>query len=525
MKIKFLGAAGEVTGSSYLVESDGKKLLVDCGMHQGKSESENESPFAVPPSLIDAVLLTHAHMDHSGRLPQLVKNGFKGKIWLTTPTRELVPVLWHDSARLMREDSEWKSRKNARRGLPTVVPLYDEYDVENAIKKLSSLSYDEDIEVLPGVSVRYRDAGHIIGSAMLEVTLQEGDKSVKLAFSGDLGPMKTVMERHPANVSSADYVIMESTYGDRLHKTNEETRQEFREVLKKCIGSGGKVMIPSFAVDRAQRLLYEMNLMQDEGILPANLPIYFDSPMATKTTEVYKAHTDLLSTEIQNYIASGKEPFSPVGLQIIGSVDESKKINEIKNAVVIAGSGMCNGGRIVHHLKNGLANKNNSVIFVGYQAQGTLGRKLVDGQKLLRVAGEEVSVGAQIHTINGFSAHGDQNDLLSWARNFNSNPTYIITHGEMKSSLAFSEKLRDEGRKTFVPKRNDELELVPAGVQTLVELHEDLEKKQEKEAERTLRIIAMTVSVIEESEKNLDDIMPLLISARTLLETAKEKLA
>ena len=235
MNIKFLGAAGEVTGSAYLIECAGMRFIVDYGMHQGKNEKDNFIPFPVPPSTIDAVLLTHAHMDHSGRIPLLVKNGFDGKVWCTTPTRELIPILWYDSANLMREDAEWETRKNSRKGLGVVTPLYDENDVDDAIKKLNSISYDENIEVLPGVSVRYRDAGHIIGSAMLEITLNEGDKTVKLAFSGDIGPMKTVMERHPATLSSADYVIIESTYGDRLHKSNEETRQEFQDVLSSAI--------------------------------------------------------------------------------------------------------------------------------------------------------------------------------------------------------------------------------------------------------------------------------------------------
>jgi len=525
MNIKFLGAAGEVTGSAYLIECAGKKFLVDCGMHQGKDEKENSIPFPIPPSAIDAVLLTHAHMDHSGRVPLLVKNGFKGKVWVTTPTRELIPILWYDSANLMREDAEWETRKNSRKGLGPVTPLYNENDVDNAIKKLSSISYDENIEVLPGISVRYRDAGHIIGSAMLEITLNEGKKTVKLAFSGDIGPMKTVMERHPATLSSADYVIIESTYGDRLHKSNEETRQEFQDVICKAMKSGGKVLIPSFAVDRAQRLLYEICLMQDDNLISHDIPIYFDSPMGAKTTAIYKAHKDLLSTEIQNYIAQDKELFSPARLEVVASAEESQKINEVKCAIVIAGSGMCNGGRIVHHLKHGLYERKNHVVFVGYQAQGTLGRRLIDGQKIVRVAGDEVRVQAELHTINGFSAHGDQNDLINWAKNFKTNPTYVIVHGEPKSSAALSEKLKSTGEKTFIPKRNDALELVPGGVQSVIEQHRAVERKFENEARTALRDIAKMAAIIEdrfaEDSEVIESMMPFILSTRTLLEHAK----
>ena len=527
MNIRFLGAAGEVTGSAFLIECAGKKVLVDCGIFQGKNEKDNREPFPILPSTIDAVLLTHAHMDHSGRLPLLVKKGFNGKIWVTTPTRKLIPILWHDSVNLMREDAEWETRKNLRKGLGRATPLYDESDVEEAIKRLSSISYDENIEILQGFTVRYRDAGHIIGSAMLEVTLNDGEKTVKLVFSGDIGPMKTVMERHPASIGSADYVIMESTYGDRLHKSNEDTRLEFRDVLCKAIDSGGKVLIPSFAVDRAQRILYELCLMQDDGLLPKNVPIYFDSPMAAKTTDIYKAHKDFLSTEIQNYIVQDKEPFSPAGLEVVASVEESQKINGVKCAIVVAGSGMCNGGRIVHHLKHGLYDKNNHVIFVGYQAQGTLGRRIVDGQKILRVAGEEVRVQAGIHTINGFSAHGDQNDLLNWTDNFKTNPTFVLTHGEPESSTALSKKLKSLGKETFVPKRGDILELIPHGIQSVLAHHHDEKQNLENDARIALRDIAKMAAIIEESladdNKNIELIMPLILSTKTLLETAKQR--
>ncbi|NCC57735.1 MAG: MBL fold metallo-hydrolase, partial [Synergistales bacterium] len=334
MRLKIIGAAGEVTGSSYLLECGASRVLVDCGIFQGKEDDrKNREPFSFSPVSLDAVLLTHAHMDHSGRIPLLVKEGFKGKVFATLPTLELVKVLWYDSANLMKEEAEWKTKKNSRKGLEEVEPLYSAEHVDQSIRHLSASSYDDKIEVAPGIFVRFRDAGHILGSAILEIWLVEGEKEVKIVFSGDLGPQKTVMERNPAIISSADYVVMESTYGDRLHKSNEETRAEFRSVFEKVLKDKGKVFIPSFVVDRAQRVLYELALLQDQGILGSNVPIFFDSPMGVKATEIYKKHTNLLSSEIQQYISEGKDPFSPGKLKYVSSVEDSRAINGVKHAV------------------------------------------------------------------------------------------------------------------------------------------------------------------------------------------------
>lgn len=553
MNIQFLGAAGEVTGSNYLLQCGDKKLFVDCGIFQGKDDDEkNRTPYAFPLSDIDAVCLTHAHMDHSGRVPYIVSQGFKGTVWATSPTLELLPVLWRDSARLMKEEAEWKTRKNARKGLEPVLPLFTDIDVEAALQKLKPVSYDENVEILPGISARYRDAGHIIGSAILELTLTENDKTVKITFSGDIGPAKTVIERQPATLESSDYVVMESTYGNRLHKDNDETRQEFRSALTDAINSGGKVMIPCFAVDRSQRLLYEICLMQEDGIIKTDVPIFFDSPMGAKATEVYKSYQNLLSSELQSYIAQGKEPFVPQGLVTVETVAESQKINSVKCAIVIAGSGMCNGGRIVHHMKHGLSNPKNHVIFVGYQAQGTLGRRIVDGQKMVRVAGEDVKVEAQLNTINGFSAHGDRNDLLNWAQNFKTDPMFVITHGEPESSASFAELLNDNGKRSFVPARNEVLELAPREQEQTTTVKRVLDERQvkvETQSEKALRYIAriMTLSAmlqdrVEAAEARIENqikisggaapagdsvdaaTLALLESCGTVLEVAKSQI-
>jgi len=529
MRLRILGAAGEVTGSSYLLEAGSSRLIVDFGLHQGGNEERNSEPLEFDPKTVNAVLLTHAHLDHTGRVPLLVKRGFKGKVIATAPTVELTDVLWADSAKIQKEDAEWKSRKNLRKGLPQVEALYTEEDVDKAVKMLVPVSYDEIIEPAPGFRVRFRDAGHILGSSNIEIWMTDNGEEVKVVFSGDLGPQKTVMERSPSVIEDADYVVIESTYGDREHRTNEESRQEFRETMKVMLQDKGKVLIPTFVVDRAQRVLYELMLMQKEGILPADVPLFFDSPMGEKATAVYSRYLSLLSSEIQGQVREGNDPFSPENLNIVSGVDESKKINEIRQAVVLAGSGMCNGGRIVHHLKNNLFRENAHVVFVGYQARGTLGRRLVDGERTVRVAGEEVAVRATLHTINGFSAHADRRDLLTWAKNFETGPTFFVTHGELESSKAFAETLRENGMRSIVPSAGSEFRLVttreeavPAGVtKDSISAGERAVCRGLGAVEATLcDIISLATDLREEGFEIAEaDALPLVTSARTLLKS------
>ncbi|MCX7845421.1 MAG: MBL fold metallo-hydrolase [Dictyoglomaceae bacterium] len=453
MKLSFFGAVGEVTGSNYLLENE-KKYLIDCGIFQGKSENENFNPFPFDPSQISAILLTHAHLDHSGRIPKLVKDGFKGKIYAVLPTIELSEVLWLDTVKLMKEEVERINRKNQRSGKPLIEPLYTEKEVEIAMKLFEPVPYDEIID-FKDINVRFRDSAHILGSSSLEIW---GD-NIKIVFSGDLGQWESVMEGTPALIEQADYVVMESTYGDRLHKTLEETRKEFREVIEEAIKEKGKILIPSFVVDRAQRIIYELMLLEKEGVIPKDFPIFFDSPMGKKITEIYKKYSNLLSQEIQKYFLESEDPFFLQNLNYVSSVEESKSINTIESGIVIAGSGMCTGGRILHHIKHNIWKENTHIIFVGYQAQGTLGRSIIDGVKKIHVMGEELSVNARIHTINGFSAHGDQKDLLSWVESFQTKPLFIITHGEPESAKALSLLLKSKGYESLIPSLGQSIDL------------------------------------------------------------------
>ncbi len=530
MKLTVFGAAQEVTGSCYLIECGSSRVIVDFGVYQGKDDDRrNSAPLPFDPGEIDAVLLTHAHMDHSGRIPLLARHSFRGKVWATLPTTELVEILWRDSAKLMGEEAEWKTKKNMRKGLPAVEPLYTNVHVDGALDFLSPVSYDEMIQVTPDVAVRFRDAGHILGSAILEVLLEEDGKKVKVVFSGDIGPQKTVMERNPAIITQADYVVIESTYGDRLHRSNLESREEFREVYRKAMGDGGKIYIPSFVVDRAQRILYELSLLQEDGLMKDGVPIFFDSPMGVKVTEIYKKHGSLFSSELQQYLRSGKDPFSPDGLQYVKSVEDSKRTNEIRNAVVIAGSGMVNGGRIVHHLKHGIWDPKNDVVFVGYQAAGTLGRRLVNGEKKLRMAGEKVIVKAGIHTINGFSAHGDRDDLLAWARNYTTSPLFFVTHGEKESAHALSSTLNAEGMRSVVPEAGQMFDLEPGSTSFPVSPAEHSRKGREKK-ESTGPLLSEMELLLERAVNELPEegdaaLLSLLRSSTILLETAMERWA
>lgn len=522
MLLRVLGAAGEVTGSNYLVEVGDSRVLIDVGLHQGKDdESRNREPFPFEAASISAVVLTHAHLDHTGRVPLLVRQGFRGKIWATAPTVSLVDVLWSDSVKIMKEEAEWRSRKNARRGLPPVEPLFGDEDLQRALEFLEPASYDDIFDVAPGVKIRFRDAGHILGSAIIELWIKEDGRQVKVVFSGDLGPQQTVMERNPAFIEEADYVVIESTYGDREHRSNDETRLEFRQIMEQALRDRSKVMIPTFVVDRAQRVLYELMLLQQEGILKENVPIYFDSPMGVRATEIYRRHLPLLSTEIQKQIKKGNDPFAPHMLNFVDGVEESQAINEVRHAVVLAGSGMANGGRIVHHLKHNIWNEKSHVVFVGYQARGTLGRRLVEGEKLLKIAGEEVSVRAQLHTVNGFSAHADRTDLLTWAGNFANGPMFLVTHGEPRSSLALASALEEKGYRAVVPRVGEEFRLVPAG-EFEPALIVPAYGFSEGDRVRGLlsEVASLAVAMGEDLPEDLSRVLPLVQSAKTLLEAA-----
>ena len=520
MKIRFLGATGGVTGSCYCVELDRARFLVDCGVYQGSElDARNASPLPVNPGEIDAVFLTHAHMDHSGRIPLLVKQGFRGPIWTTPASARMLDILWHDSARLMREESEWKTRKALRKGQPPVEPLYGEEDVEAALKRLSPAELDVPTQALEGTRFSFHDAGHILGSASVLFDLEEGGKATRIVFSGDLGQRHAVVGRAPSAIQEADYVLIESTYGDRLHKDASASRREFRDVILTALRDRGKVLIPTFVVDRAQRILFELFLMQAEGLLP-EVPIFLDSPMGVKATDLYRAYVGTLSKEVQSYADAGLDAFSPKGLRSVLTPEESQRINDVPFGIVLAGSGMCSGGRIVHHLKHGAWNPKNHIVFVGYQAYGTLGRRIVDGETPLRIAGEEVTVRAQVHTIGGFSAHGDRDDLLAWARNFTTNPLFFVTHGERKASQALSSLLQENGMRALVPTLGQEFEIVPNAPVKSVSA---TAPTPANDALRALDDISILIEQLRQSPGVLqasEGTMCLLSASRTLLETA-----
>ena len=525
MNVSFWGAAGEVTGSCYCLETAGRRILVDCGIHQGEDEDlKNAEPLPVAPGEIEAILLTHAHMDHSGRIPWLVKNGFKGPIYTTGATAQLVDILWHDSARLMAEEAEWKTRKALRRGLPAVLPLYGDDEAAAALKCLRPLEWEETLEVLPGVSATFRDAGHILGSSSILLDLSEEGKSARVVFSGDLGQQRAAVDGTPSIFREADYVLIESTYGDRLHKDDQASRAEFREAVLTALRDRGKVLIPSFVVDRAQRILFELSLMQIEGVLP-EVPIFLDSPMGVRATDLYRSHVGTLSDEVQRYAASGVDVFAPRGFQSVSTPDESRSINNVPFCIVIAGSGMCSGGRIIHHIKHSAWNPKNHIIFVGYQAYGTLGRRIVEGEPQVRIGGEDVAVRARVHTIGGFSAHADRDDLLAWAGNFRTNPLFFVTHGEAKSSRALSVSLQEAGQRAIVPGLGQEFALEPNALARKV-----AQPSAKPAAERTLHAIddlALLVEQLRRSPGALGDseeAMHYLAASRALLEMAAHRM-
>ena len=527
MKIRFLGAAGEVTGSNYCIECGGLYFFVDCGIHQGRNEDEkNREELSINPGDLHSIFLTHAHMDHSGRIPYLVKNGFKGKIWATPATVDLVEVLWRDSAHLMKEEADWKNKKQSRRGLPPVMPLYDDKDVDNALQLLQPVPWGIKTVAAEGVEFTFYNAGHILGSSSISLSLKEGDSETRIVFSGDLGQQDSILDKAPDTIKEADYVLIESTYGDRLHRDAEATRAEFRDVILTALKDRGKVLIPSFVVDRAQRLLLELSLMQLEGILP-EIPIYFDSPMGVRATEFYQRHSYTLSDEVQKIINAGLDPFKPRGLQYVTSPEASQKINDIPFCIVIAGSGMCTGGRIIHHLKHGAWSPKNHIIFVGYQAYGTLGRRIVDGETNLRIAGEDVAVKAKVHTIGGFSAHADRDDLMLWAKNYTTSPLFFVVHGEPKSSKALSDLLQVEGMRSIVPKKGQEFSIseIPALQPRIRPVSPTLtmEDKKVLDAMDDIRKLLDTLSKSSADKNRMDSIMPILVSARMLLEVAEEK--
>ena len=440
MQVTFLGAAGEVTGSMHLVEAAGKRILLDCGMIQGSPEAEarNFDAFPFDPATLDAVVLSHAHIDHVGRIPLLVKRGFRGPIHTQAASAELLPIMLLDAASLAESEAV-RAQRRQRPGAPPVMPLYRREDVHEALERVVPMAYDDRTEILPGVDIALRDAGHILGSAIVELWAD----GRKLVFSGDLGPAGTPILRDATPLREADLVLLESTYGNRNHRERAATVRELGEIFEQAWRDGGNVMIPAFAVGRSQELLYWFARHWDEWNL-ARWQVFLDSPMAGKVVHVYDRHHALFDAEAREVWRGTPNPFRLPNLRITESTEESMAINRIRGgAIIIAGSGMANGGRILHHLRHGLDQRRNHVVFVGYQADGTLGRRLVDGAKWVRIHGRDVRVQAQRHTVGGLSAHTDQQGLLDWYGHFEPSPPVVLVHGEDLAREALAGELHE----------------------------------------------------------------------------------
>ena len=446
MQLEFFGAAGEVTGSCHILRVAGRQLLLDCGMIQGNHDApaRNRLPFPFDPTTIDAVVLSHAHIDHCGRLPLLVKRGYRGPIYTNKACAELVPILLRDSANLAMRDAERSARHQERDG-ERIEPLYDLEDVETTLPLLKPMPYDTKRELMPGVTVRVRDAGHILGSSSVELWVSEGGEQRKLVFSGDLGQYDTPILQDPWTFESADVVLMESTYGNRLHRGREDTERELGGILERAQRDGGNVIVPAFAIGRSQELLYLLAKHYGEWHL-ARWKVFLDSPMAIAASRVYWSNPDRFDEETTRLRESFRGMPPLPNLVLSESAEESRAINQVRSgALIIAGSGMANGGRVLHHLKHNLERPECHVVIVGFQAPGTLGRQLVDRHPEVRIHGQRVRCLAQVHTLGGLSAHGDQDDLLRWYDSFAGRPPVYLVHGEVPSAEALAVKLREHG--------------------------------------------------------------------------------
>ncbi len=457
INLTFRGAARGVTGSRYLLETGNFKLLVDCGLYQErKLLHRNWEPFQFSPEELNAVLLTHAHLDHCGLLPKLVKDGFRGKVICTPATADITRIILLDSAKIQEEDAAYKKKRHIREGRKgpyPEIPLYTIADAEAALPLFETVEYNETVTVGDGIEATFHDAGHVLGSSMIKLRFTQGEEKRSIVFSGDIGRWDRPMLQDPSVFRRTDYIVMESTYGDREHEDSNEIGDELAEIVKAAFQAGGNIIVPSFALQRAQEIMYYLNILRLEKRIPA-LDVYLDSPMAIRITEVFKGYHELFDREMKDLLKNRNSPFDFSGLKMVQTVEESKTLNYLKGTnMIIAGSGMCTGGRIKHHLINNISRPECTVLFIGYQAEGTLGRHIISGAKSVRIYGQPRPIRARITQIHGFSAHADRDDLIKWLSKLSVEPKHVfITHGEKNAAESFSRYLNEKtGFETSVP--------------------------------------------------------------------------
>ncbi len=465
MKITFHGAARTTTGTMHWVETEHQRILLDCGLYQGRRAEafQRNSTFPFDPKTLDAVILSHAHIDHSGNLPTLVKQGFAGDISCTTATRDLATLMLRDSARIQEQDALYLNQKTSRRGMSKIEPLYSIPDAEAALEHFVGHAYDKWFNVNHGGRAVLRDAGHILGSAIVVLELADAGRTIRLGFSGDLGRIGAPLLRDPEIVTGLDYLIIESTYGNRVHPSFEQAAAEMADIVRETAMRGGKVIIPAFAVGRTQELLHYLHRQIEARQVP-DVPIFVDSPLAINATDVFRLHLECFDEETREHLLQHDDPFGFAQLRYTRTVDESRAINNVQGpAIIISANGMCEAGRILHHLKHNLEDKRNTILFVGYQAENTLGRRLIDGAKKVKVFGDEFTVRARIAMTHGFSAHADRNEMLAWVAPAKSSLKGIfVVHGEEQSAQAFAEALRaliTESVPVTVPEPHQTIEL------------------------------------------------------------------
>jgi metallo-beta-lactamase family protein len=457
MKITFCGAAGIVTGSCYLIEFGSNKYLVDCGMFQGEgSEEKNESNFPFDASEISGVFLTHAHIDHSGMLPKLRKKGFHNKIYATPATTDLCKVMLEDSAHVQESEANDENKIRKKESRPLINPIYSINDAKQTQKLFNKVNYGKKLKIDSNVSVRFRDAGHIVGSSIIELFIKDNGEEKKLVFSGDLGQWNSILVKSPELIEKGDYVFIESTYGDKLHEPFKKSLDTLKKAINHTYKKGGKLIIPSFAVERTQQLIYAFKMLQKNKEFPKE-KVFLDSPLAIRVTNIFDKYHEVFNENLKGI----KNPFNFQGFKTTQPVGESKKINSYgKPCIIIAGSGMVTGGRVKHHLKHNIGDKKNAVLFVGYQAEGTPGRDIIEGVKNIEIMGDNIPIKSKIYKIESLSAHADYKELIRWLEGFVEKPKKVfIVHGERESSEAFKKKLDKKGYSSYVPSFREKVEL------------------------------------------------------------------